>query len=71
MLTPYLVLVIAGFSIFMIVLAWTYAYVKLGDRKAARAAKTSARQVAPIVPAPRVAETVDVGGKVRDLVSVH
>lgn len=71
MLTPYLIMVLTGFATFMVVLGSTYAYVKLGDRKAARAAVASARQVAPVVAAPRVAETVDVGGKVGDLVGVH
>jgi hypothetical protein len=70
MLTAYLVLVITGFSTFMIVLASVYAFVKQGDRQAARA-QASAGKVAPVVAAPGLAEAVDVGGEVRDLVGVH
>jgi hypothetical protein len=70
MLTAYLVLVITGFSTFMIVLASVYAFVKLGDRKAARA-QASAGKVAPVVAAPSLSEPVDVGGEVSDLVGVH
>jgi hypothetical protein len=68
MITPYLVMVLAGFGTFMVVLASTYAYVKLGD---AKAAKASAGKVAPVVAAPPLAEAVDVSGKVGDLVGVH
>jgi hypothetical protein len=63
MIHPFLALVLVGFSTFIIVIASVYAYVKLGDRKAAKA---SARQVAPVVAAPRVAEAVDVGDEVRE-----
>ena len=66
MIHPFLALVLVGFSTFVIVIASVYAYVKLGDRKAA-----SARKVAAVVPAPGVAEAVDVGGEVRDLVGMR
>jgi hypothetical protein len=69
----YLGLVLAGFTVFMIVLASTHIYVVLGERKERAAAKKAAStpQVGTVVAPPRLAEAVDVGGEVGDLVSVH
>jgi len=69
----FLGLVLTGFTVFMTVLAWTHIYVLLGERKdrAAAKASASAAKVRPVVAPPVLAETVDVGREVGDLVSVH
>jgi hypothetical protein len=69
----YLGLVLAGFTVFIAVLASTHIYVVLGERKERAAAKQAAStpQVGTVVAPPRLAKAVDVGGEVGDLVSVH
>jgi MFS family permease len=69
----YLGLVLAGFAVFMVVLSSTCVYVWLGDQKSRRAAAAmaSGTPVGPVIAPPVVAETVEVGGKVSDVVAMH
>jgi len=69
----FLGLVLTGFMVFMTVLAWAHIYVLLGERKDRAAAKASASAagIRPIVAPPSLAEAVDIGREVGDLVGVH